>query len=292
MALPLLEDIDTTKITLRMKNCSHSSGNYKGYTILYNGGDLRYTLGEVPTKIALRDKEDSRFGKQEISVQIRFEGERGQQQIEKMEAIRFAACKYAFENFRDELDMPDAISSPEDMFKMNVILPVFYRKKGAKRDPNDKTEVMYLKTFDNAFGNPTKYQMYETAGDSGYKLKNVNPKDLDGQQCVAIVQCSGGRFTSHAKTRINPIANRIIFTDTSGGLGEPEDDPTFAALVKNRQQVVKAPSNPADVMSPKHIASAETPDDPDEPKSLDRLDATPSDDSPDDDYMDLSNFKA
>lgn len=285
MALPLLEDIDTTKITLRMQNCNHAAGNYKGYTILYNGSNLRYSLGEVPTKISIREHEQRGS---EITVQVRFEGERGRVLIDKMEGIRMAACRYAFDNFREELDMPDAIASAEDMFKMNIILPVFYRKKGAKRDPNDHSEVLYLKTFDNKFGNPTKYQMYETTGDSGYKLKNVNPKDLDGQQCEAIIQCSGGRFTSHAKTRINPIANRIIFTDTTGGLGDPEDDPAFAALVKDRQRVEQNPPTTEDVMSPKLIASAETPDG---PASADSPVGPGGPDSPDDDYMDLSNFK-
>lgn len=282
MALQLLEDIDCSNISVRARSYNPPTGPYKGYTILNDGKTLKYSLGERRVKI--RENKRDANKKSEITIQVHFDDDRGFEQIKKFEEIRLAACKYSFEKFRDDLNMPEAIDSAEDMFKMGIIKPTYYRKRGVKKEPGDKTEVVYFKTFDDSFGYPTTYKKYETVGNGGYRLKDLNPRTLIGKSFNAIVQCTGGRFTSHANTRITPNVNRLIILSEADGAGDPEDDPTFAALCKDRKVVA---SEPASEEKAKTADAAEAAD---AAEVADGVVETEEEDDADDEYMDLSQF--
>lgn len=272
MALQLLEDLDCKNITVRVRSYNPPTVPYKGYTILDDGKNLRYSLGE--RRVRIRENKKDNGKKPEITIQVHFDDDRGFEQVKKLEELRLAACRYAFEHFKDDLNMPDAIETAEDMFKMGIIKPTYYRKRGFKKEPGDKTEVAFFKTFDQSFGSPTTYKRYETVGDGGYRLRDLNPKSLIGKSFNAIVQCSGGRFTSHANTRIAPTVNRLIILSDADAAGDPEDDPTFAVLCKDR----------------KAITAPEPEDEPkEEVKETEELDEVKEDDA-DDEFMDLSQF--
>lgn len=230
MSIPLLEDLDVSMMTLA-KKVHQTPVVYTSYALQIAGRPFRFSLGERRIKV-IKNKNQNQNGKESISIMVFFDDERGYKQIEKFEEIRLQACRFAFEHFRNELNMK--MDSAEDAFKQEKLAPMYYRKKDEIRIPGDRNEIVFFSTFGPESLYPTKYQEYVVKDNGEFFIKNRNVEDLVGREFMAIVQCSSGRFTSHQSHRIASIANTVLITESA----EPSimEDPAFLALNKDRVQ--------------------------------------------------------